>query len=127
HRARRDRRPADPHRTARQDPRRAVDLQPAGRDPGAKLRGRRRDPGALSMSDGRQFIAVHVGVLTVSDTRTTATDTSGQLAVDRLTGAGHVVVRREIVRDDRAAIRAALQAWIDDPEVEVIVTTGGTG
>lgn len=75
----------------------------------------------------REFIAVRVGVLTVSDTRTLANDTSGQLAVDRLTAAGHQVVRREIVRDDRAAIRAALQGWIADPEVEVIVTTGGTG
>jgi molybdenum cofactor biosynthesis protein B len=75
----------------------------------------------------REFIPVRIGVLTVSDTRTLETDTSGGLAVDRLTEAGHEVVRRAIVRDDRAAIRAALQAWIDDPEVEVIITTGGTG
>lgn len=75
----------------------------------------------------REFIPVHVAVLTVSDTRTAETDTSGRLAVDRLTEAGHRVVRREIVRDNREAIRAALQAWIDDPEVEVIIATGGTG
>lgn len=75
----------------------------------------------------REFIPVRIGVLTVSDTRTPETDTSGRLAVERLAEAGHQVVRRSIVRDDRAAIRAALQAWIDDPEVEVIITTGGTG
>lgn len=76
---------------------------------------------------GREFIPVGVGVLTVSDTRTEATDTSGQLAVERLTTAGHRVVRRAIVRDEVAAIRATLQAWIADPEVEVIISTGGTG
>lgn len=75
----------------------------------------------------REFIPVHVGVLTVSDTRTLETDTSGKVAVDKLTEAGHVVVRREIVRDDRSAITAKLKAWIEDDEVEVIVTTGGTG
>ncbi|MBZ5707948.1 molybdenum cofactor biosynthesis protein B [Nannocystis pusilla] len=78
-------------------------------------------------SPAREFIPVHVGVLTVSDTRTLETDTSGRLAVDRLVEAGHRVIRRAIVRDDRNAIRAALQSWIDDPEVEVIITTGGTG
>lgn len=75
----------------------------------------------------REFIPVHVGVLTVSDTRTLETDTSGKVAVDKLTEAGHRVVRRDIVRDDRSAITAKLKAWIEDEEVEVIVTTGGTG
>jgi molybdenum cofactor biosynthesis protein B len=75
----------------------------------------------------REFIPVHVGVLTVSDTRTLETDTSGKVAVDKLTEAGHRVVRRDIVRDDRSAITAKLKEWIDDEEVEVIVTTGGTG
>lgn len=75
----------------------------------------------------REFIPVHVGVLTVSDTRTLETDTSGKVAVEKLTEAGHRVVRRDIVRDDRSAITATLQAWIADEDVEVIVTTGGTG
>lgn len=75
----------------------------------------------------REFIPVHVGVLTVSDTRTLETDTSGQVAVDRLVGAGHVVVRRQIVRDDIHAIREVLREWIADEAVEVIVATGGTG
>lgn len=76
---------------------------------------------------GREFIPVHVGVLTVSDTRTLETDKSGRVAEEKLTEAGHRVVRRQIVRDDREAITAALRAWIDDDEVEVIITTGGTG
>lgn len=75
----------------------------------------------------REFIPVHVGVLTVSDTRTLETDTSGKVAVDKLTEAGHRVVRRDIVRDDRSTITAKLKEWIEDDEVEVIVTTGGTG
>jgi molybdenum cofactor biosynthesis protein B len=75
----------------------------------------------------REFIPVQVGVLTVSDTRTLETDTSGKVAVDKLTEAGHRVVRRDIVRDDRSAITEKLKEWIEDEEVEVIVTTGGTG
>ncbi len=68
---------------------------------------------------------VTCAVLTVSDTRTPATDTSGALLRERLTEAGHEVALYAIVRDDAAAIRAQLEAWAD--EVEVVVTTGGTG
>ena len=75
----------------------------------------------------RAFIPVQVAVLTVSDTRTLETDRSGQKVVDLLTGAGHQVVRREIVRDNREQIHAALAAHIADPEVDVVITTGGTG
>jgi molybdenum cofactor biosynthesis protein B len=73
------------------------------------------------------FIPVHVAVLTVSDTRTLATDSSGQLIVDRLTEVGHEVVARTIVKDGELAIRAQLAAWIADPGVDVIIATGGTG
>ncbi len=75
----------------------------------------------------RAFIPVHVAVVTVSDTRTLTTDRSGQTIVDLLTGAGHIVVRREIVRDNREQISQALAGFIADPEVDVIITTGGTG
>ncbi len=75
----------------------------------------------------REFIPVRVGVLTVSDTRTLDNDTSGQAAVDLLTGAGHVVAAREIVTDNRDTIRGLLQSWIDDPGIDVIIATGGTG
>lgn len=75
----------------------------------------------------REFIPVRVGVLTVSDTRTLENDTSGQAAVDLLTGAGHEVVARQIVTDNRDTIRGLMQSWIDDPEIDVIIATGGTG
>ncbi|MEZ4367892.1 MAG: molybdenum cofactor biosynthesis protein B [Kofleriaceae bacterium] len=75
----------------------------------------------------REFIPVHVGVLTVSDTRTTADDRSGALIAELLAQAGHVVAGRVIVRDELLAIRAQLQAWIDDPGVDVVIATGGTG
>lgn len=75
----------------------------------------------------RQFIPVNVGVLAVSDTRTLATDRSGQLIVELLQEAGHVIGAREIVSDNRDAIRACLQGWIDDDRIDVIIATGGTG
>ncbi len=76
---------------------------------------------------GRPFIPVNIAVLTVSDTRTEADDTSGQTLVERITGAGHKVVDRDIVVDDEAAIVARLRAWIADPDVDVVIATGGTG
>ncbi len=66
-------------------------------------------------------------MLTVSDTRTLADDRSGDRLVERLTSAGHVLADRAIVRDDADGIVARLHAWIDDPQVEVVLTTGGTG
>ncbi len=75
----------------------------------------------------REFIPVNVAVLTVSDTRTLATDTSGQLIVDRLTEVGHKVVAREIVIDSELKLRAQFATWIADPGVDVIISTGGTG
>jgi molybdenum cofactor biosynthesis protein B len=75
----------------------------------------------------REFIPVGVGVLTVSDTRTLEDDRSGALAVELLEAAGHRVAARAIVKDNRDLIRAQLQAWIADPAVEVIISTGGTG
>jgi molybdenum cofactor biosynthesis protein B len=75
----------------------------------------------------RAFIPVGVGVLTVSDTRTLADDRSGAVIVEQLTAAGHAIAARAIVTDDHARIRAQLAAWIADPAVEVIITTGGTG
>ncbi|MBA3818396.1 MAG: molybdenum cofactor biosynthesis protein B [Deltaproteobacteria bacterium] len=75
----------------------------------------------------RAFIPVNVAVLTVSDTRTVATDTSGKLIVDRLTEVGHRIVAREIVTDSELLIRAKLATWIADPGVDVVIATGGTG
>ncbi|WP_188055134.1 molybdenum cofactor biosynthesis protein B [Sphingosinithalassobacter sp. CS137] len=73
------------------------------------------------------FRPVRIAVLTVSDTRGPEDDRSGDLLVERLTGAGHTLADRAIVRDDAEAIADTLDAWIDDPQVEVILTTGGTG
>lgn len=73
------------------------------------------------------FYPLGMAVLTISDTRSEETDTSGALLIDRLTGAGHRLIDRAIVRDDVDAIRTALRAWLSDPEIEIILTTGGTG
>lgn len=75
----------------------------------------------------RAFIPVNVAVLTVSDTRTPETDRSGRTIVELLEKAGHNAIRYAIVRDNREQITAAIQGHIDDPEVDVVITTGGTG
>ncbi len=75
----------------------------------------------------REFIPVRIAVLTVSDTRTLAEDRSGDTLVARIERAGHVLADRKILRDERAAIAAQLRAWSLDPEIDVILTTGGTG
>ena len=76
----------------------------------------------------KKFVPVNVAVLTVSDSRTPETDTSGDAIAEALTGAGHVVLRRRIVQDDLAKIRAAFEEWVhDDPDVDVVIATGGTG
>jgi molybdenum cofactor biosynthesis protein B len=71
--------------------------------------------------------SLNCAVLTVSDTRTAATDTSGDLLVELLRADGHRLGDRAIVRDDVYQIRAVVSRWIADPEIEVILTTGGTG
>lgn len=71
--------------------------------------------------------ALKAAVLTVSDTRTTETDTSGSFLEKALSAAGHEVVARQIVIDDVYQLREVLSRWIADPEVEVVLTTGGTG
>ncbi|MEI2741455.1 MAG: molybdenum cofactor biosynthesis protein B [Candidatus Competibacter sp.] len=73
------------------------------------------------------FLPLAIAVLTVSDTRTEADDSSGQTLVDRLTAAGHRLAARAIVPDDIYRIRAVVSAWIADPDVAVVLVTGGTG
>ncbi|MEO1553016.1 MAG: molybdenum cofactor biosynthesis protein B [Pseudomonadota bacterium] len=73
------------------------------------------------------FKPVRIAVLVVSDTRTLETDTSGALLVQRLEQAGHMLADRKIVKDDPPTIRACVQAWIEDPAVDVIISSGGTG
>ncbi len=73
------------------------------------------------------FLPVRIAVLTVSDTRGPADDRSGDTLVTRLNEAGHVLAGRAIVKDDVATIVAQLNLWIDDPEIDCVITTGGTG
>jgi molybdenum cofactor biosynthesis protein B len=76
---------------------------------------------------GDGFVPVNIAVLTVSDTRTLETDTSGGYLCGAIEGAGHILAARAMVPDDRDRIRAAVQDWIDDPSVDAVITTGGTG
>ncbi|TPQ24740.1 molybdenum cofactor biosynthesis protein B [Methylomonas koyamae] len=79
------------------------------------------------MSEPREFIPINIAVLTVSDTRSEADDTSGRVLVEGLLAAGHMLADKKIVRDDIYQIRAAVSQWIADPNVNAIITTGGTG
>ncbi|MBD2836639.1 molybdenum cofactor biosynthesis protein B [Pseudomonas sp. JM0905a] len=73
------------------------------------------------------FVPLNIAVLTVSDTRSLETDTSGQLFVDRLTAAGHNLAARVLLKDDLYKIRAQVATWIADDHVQVVLITGGTG
>ena len=75
----------------------------------------------------RSFVPLSIAVLTVSDTRTAADDRSGDTLVERIAGAGHKLGSRAIVQDDVGRIREVVQGWIDDPAIDVVITTGGTG
>ncbi len=75
----------------------------------------------------KDFVPLNIAVLTISDTRSLDDDKSGATLADRLTSAGHTLAKREIVTDDVEAIRTIVRAWIADPGVDAIITTGGTG
>jgi len=75
----------------------------------------------------REFVPLRIAVLTVSDSRTEATDKSGRVLVDRLEGAGHELAEKAIEPDDVYRIRATVSRWIADASVQVVITTGGTG
>ncbi len=79
------------------------------------------------LDESRPFIAVNIAVLTVSDTRTLANDTSGDALAARIAAAGHRVADRAIEKDDAVAIERHLRGWIADPQIDVVITTGGTG
>lgn len=79
------------------------------------------------IDESRTFYPLRIAVLTVSDTRTEESDTSGRLLADRLTAAGHELAGKAIVSDEVEAIRNQVQAWVADDQVDVILTTGGTG
>jgi molybdenum cofactor biosynthesis protein B len=79
------------------------------------------------MANERHFIPLNIAVLTVSDTRTDENDTSGRVLVERLLDAGHRLADKRIVPDDVYRIRAAVSGWIADPDIQAVLTTGGTG
>src|ERR1700760_366371 len=80
-----------------------------------------------SLDATRPFIPVNIAVLTVSDTRTAANDTSGDALAERILQAGHKLVARAIEKDDTVAIETMLREWIASPSIDVIITSGGTG
>ncbi|MEL6541163.1 MAG: molybdenum cofactor biosynthesis protein B [Pseudomonadota bacterium] len=75
----------------------------------------------------KTFKPINIAVLTVSDTRTPDTDTSGDILAKRLQDAGHILAERLIVKDDASLLAAQLEQWIDDPQIDAIISTGGTG
>lgn len=79
------------------------------------------------IDETRPFLAVNIAVLTVSDTRTRDDDKSGNTLAEMIARDGHKVAARAIVKDDVAAICTQLRAWIGDPEIDVVISTGGTG
>jgi molybdenum cofactor biosynthesis protein B len=79
------------------------------------------------IDETRTFLPVRIAVLTVSDTRTLKDDKSGDTLSQLIAAAGHVLSHRALLRDDRAAIRAKVEGWIADADVDVVITTGGTG
>ncbi|WP_010186373.1 molybdenum cofactor biosynthesis protein B [Sphingomonas sp. PAMC 26605] len=81
----------------------------------------------MPIDEAATFLPVRIAVLTVSDTRGLADDRSGDTLVARLTDAGHVLAAREIVKDDADLLVGTLHRWIDDPEIDCIISTGGTG
>jgi len=79
------------------------------------------------IDETQDFKPVRISVLTVSDTRTPETDTSGDLLAQRIESAGHIVAARNLVADDASVIADTVSAWIDNPDVDVVISTGGTG
>jgi len=80
-----------------------------------------------TMNAAKEFIPVRIAVLTVSDTRDMTQDRSGDVLVSRLEAAGHVLADRKILRDERAQIAQQLRDWCAEPQIDVVISTGGTG
>jgi molybdenum cofactor biosynthesis protein B len=81
----------------------------------------------VAIDEIRAFKPINIAVLTVSDTRTPETDTSGDILAARVTAAGHTLAARAIVKDDAPLLAAQFEAWIADPAIDAVVSTGGTG
>ena len=81
----------------------------------------------MGIDESQTFQPLKIAVLTVSDSRSLEDDRSGDLLVERLTAAGHKLADRDIVKDDPEMIAGRFRAWIEDPAIEVVISTGGTG
>ena len=81
----------------------------------------------MAIDEAKEFTPINIAILTVSDTRTEADDTSGDILAARVTGKGHTLAARKIVKDDAELLAAQFEAWIDDPNIDAVVSTGGTG
>jgi len=81
----------------------------------------------FGVNEELEFRPVKIALLTVSDTRTLENDTSGDILEDRIASAGHNLADRVLLRDEAGQIRAQIEAWIDDSDIDVVITTGGTG
>jgi len=79
------------------------------------------------IDEARAFVPVRIAVMTISDTRDTSNDVSGDTLAARIADAGHVLAARALVKDDQAAIAAQLRAWIANPQIDAVISTGGTG
>jgi molybdenum cofactor biosynthesis protein B len=79
------------------------------------------------IDETKRFVPLKIAVLTISDTRSIKHDKSGAVLTQRIVAAGHLVAERSIVIDEIEAIRARVKAWIEDPVIDVVITTGGTG
>ena len=79
------------------------------------------------INESIEFFPVHIAIMTVSDSRTIEDDKSGRTLVKRIEEAGHILSDRVIVKDEEALIKAQLDTWINDPKIEVVISTGGTG
>jgi molybdenum cofactor biosynthesis protein B len=81
----------------------------------------------MSIDETKPFIPINIALMTVTDTRTLETDTSGAILVEKIKEAGHKLAARVIVKDEVPKIAEQLRAWIDDPNIDCVITTGGTG
>jgi molybdopterin adenylyltransferase len=93
----------------------------------AQLRRLRYDMGMPGIDESKPFVALRLAILTVSDTRTPTDDRSGDLLASLATGAGHLVVARQICPDDHVRLVATFRSWLSQADVDVIISTGGTG
>ena len=81
----------------------------------------------MPIDEGRAFLPVRIALLTISDSRTLAEDKSGDALAERIAGAGHILAERALLKDDADDLVALLHRWVDDPNIDCVITTGGTG